>query len=96
MLVVQKNTTVVWAFVYKMPQMEKTMEETNEKTREKGDSIADSRQKKVGGWPVKKRKSSTTTTKILETINVEGRERARERGLEWEQKNDQAVEDLFY
>lgn len=36
----------------------------------------------------RKRKSSESITKFLKTTEVGGREGARERGLEWERKND--------
>ncbi len=78
MLVVQRGTTVGWAFVYKMPQVEETTEKTSERTREKGDSMADSRREKVGGQPVRKRKSSSTATEIFRN-NRRGRERRSQR-----------------
>lgn len=72
-----------------MPQVEGRGEKTSWEARERRSFMASSTREEVAGRLARELKSSHTAAGILKTTD------ARERGIEWERKNDQAGEDLL-
>ena len=75
MLVVQGSSTVGWAFIHKMPQVEERTEKTSQRARERGSFMASSRQEEMAGRPARKRKSISAAAEILKDKRCRGERR---------------------